>query len=45
MPISVTSEGSKVIRDVAHCSHVDIPELPLNALADVPPGLWRSMRV
>ena len=55
MPVSVTSEGSKVIQYVAHCSNLDIPELALNALPDVPQpdllhhsaqlGLWQSMRL
>lgn len=36
MPISVKSEGCKVIQNVAHCSNLDIPELALNALPDVP---------
>lgn len=55
MPISVMSEGCKVIQDVAHCSDLDIPELALNALPDVPQpdflhhsaqlGLWQGTRV
>lgn len=52
MPISVTSEGCKVIQDVAHCNNLDLPQLAGNALPDVPqadlphhsaqPGLCQS---